>query len=241
MAIISEFLDYKADGQTCKGYLAYPEGKTPAPCVLVVHEWWGQTDYPRKRADMLAEQGYAAFAVDMYGEGHVGTTPQEAGDLMNALMGHPHEMKRRFLSAYNFISGNPHVKHDQIAAIGYCMGGKIVLDMARAGLDLVGVCSYHGILQTATPAQVGNVKAKVRVFHGNDDVMATLEHVAAFETEMDNAGVDYKVVGYDNTTHGFTNPAADDKAAEYGMPLGYSEHADKDSWNRTLEFLKEIF
>jgi len=128
-----------------------------------------------------------------------------------------------------------------MAAPGYCFGGSQVLNMARAGLPLKGVASYHGSLGTKKPAQSGKVKARVAVFTGEADPMIPAEQVNAFKQEMDAAGIDYHVVSYPGVKHSFTNPAADDYAQRFNMPVGYDAHADQDSWTRTTQFLKEIF
>ena len=136
---------------------------------------------------------------------------------------------------------DPTVDKDRIAAIGYCFGGGIVLNMARMGEDLDGVVSFHGSLGTNTPAKKGVIKAKVLVFNGADDPFTKPEQITAFKQEMDNAGVDYKFVNYPGAKHSFTNPGADQYGKEFGLPLAYNEHADKDSWLQMQAFFKEIF
>jgi dienelactone hydrolase len=129
----------------------------------------------------------------------------------------------------------------EIAAIGYCFGGAVCLTMARLGMDLAGVASFHGALETETPAAAGVVKAKIKVYHGNDDAMVSLESVESFKQEMDAAGADYEFVGYDGAGHGFTSREADANNAKFGLPVGYNQAADEDSWQRLQKFLQSLF
>lgn len=224
------------------GYLVYDdaiEGKRPG--VLVVHEWWGHNAYARKRADMLAREGYTAFALDMYGTGKVADHPDDAKAFMQAVTANMPEAERRFDKAKALLQQQPTVDADHIAAIGYCFGGGIVLHMARAGEDLDGVVSFHGSLGTEVPARKGEVKARVLVFTGAADPFAPPQVVAGFEKEMQAAGADYRVVSYPGVKHSFTNPEADGFAQRFGMPLAYDKHADEDSWKQTGEFFTEIF
>lgn len=235
-------VEYTADGVTLKGYLAYDdevEGQRPG--VLVVHEWWGHNDYARKRARMLAEMGYTALAVDMYGDGKVAEHPKDAGKFAAEIAKNKALGKARFDAAQAYLSGQDTVKDDQIAAIGYCFGGGVVLNMARSGADLDGVASFHGSLVTDAPAEKGAVKARVMVFNGEADAMVKPEHVEAFKKEMEAAGVTYEYVGYPEVKHSFTNPDADAFAAKFKLPLAYSESADQDSWAKLKAFLAEIF
>lgn len=240
--IIDKPVEYSANGTTLKGYLAYDdsiEGKRPG--ILVVHEWWGLNDYARERARMLAELGYTALAVDMYGEGKQAEHPKEAGQFAGEVRQKPELAKRRFMAGLELLRGHETTDPERIAAIGYCFGGGVVLQMARAGVDLDGVVSFHGSLSTQEPAKPGEVEAKVRVFHGGDDQFVTSEQVAEFEQEMQQAGVDYEVVVYPGAKHGFTNPSADELAEKFDLPLAYDPQADKDSWAKMQAFFQKIF
>jgi dienelactone hydrolase len=208
---------------------------------LVVHEWWGLNDYARKRARMLAGLGYTALAVDMYGEGKTAAHPKEAGQFSQELMDNIDVEKARFLAALEVLKRNETVDPSRIAAIGYCFGGGVVLQMAREGIDLKGVVSFHGILATQKPAKPGVVKAKILVAQGADDKFVTPEQVKAFRKEMDDAGVTYKLIEYSGATHSFTNPGADDLAKKFNIPIGYNAEADKKSWNDMQRFLNDIF
>ena len=242
-ALVTEDIQYGLGGQVFKGHVAYDdsiEGKRPG--ILVVHEWWGYNEYARKRAEMLAQLGYVALAVDMYGDGktadHPDTAGAFAGEVMQNMQG---AGKERFLLAFEQLKNHPMVDPEKIAAIGYCFGGGTVLHMARYGLDLDGVVSFHGGLSTATPAQPGQVKARILVCNGADDSMITPEQIATFKQEMDAAGVDYKFISYEGAKHSFTNPDADALGEKFGMPIAYNAAADQKSWQDMQDFFKEIF
>jgi dienelactone hydrolase len=237
-----EEVTYTDNGTTLKGYLAYDASADgPRPGVLVIHEWWGHNEHTREQARRLAALGYTALAVDMYGEGRSADHPDDARTFATAIRQNRALMDKRFEAAKKFLREHERVDADRLAAIGYCFGGSVVLDMARAGADLDAVASIHGALATQTPAQSGEVKARVLVLHGNDDPMVPQEQVENFKSEMEAAGVDYRFVGYDGATHAFTNPAADRAAERFGMPVGYNAEADKASFTELERFLAETF
>lgn len=238
----TEEIDYQVDGQDFVGYLAYDddfEGKRPG--ILLVHEWWGHNDYVRKRAEMLAEQGYTAFALDMYGSGKTADHPEQAQQFMQAVMNNMDAAEQRFTAALELLREHKTVAPGQTAAMGWCFGGGVVLHMARAGADLDGVVSYHGMLATENPADAGDIEAKIRVFTGGSDPMVPKKQVKEFKQEMRSAGADFKVVSYPEAKHSFTNPDADQKAEQFDMPIGYHAEADADSWAKTLKFLNKLF
>jgi len=240
--ILGKAVDYSAQGVVMKGYLAYDEnipGKRPG--VLVVHEWWGLNDYARKRARMLAELGYTALAVDMYGEGKQAMHPDDAKAFSSELAKNSEVAKARFMAAMDFLKQQDSVDPTRIAAIGYCMGGGVVLNMARQGVDLRGVASFHGGLTAVKPAEPGSVKAKILVLHGGADKFITPEQIEAFKQEMKSAGADFRFISYPGATHSFTNPDADELGKRFNMPIAYNADADKKSWDELKEFLKKIF
>jgi len=241
-ALQTEVINY-TDGETqLKGYLAYDNAiKGRRPGVLVVHEWWGQNAYARKRAEMLAGLGYTALALDMYGEGKTATHPENAAKFSSAVRKNMELATKRFKAALNVLKSQPTVDPEKIAAIGYCFGGAIVLEMAREGLDLDGVASFHGTLGTTHPAQPGKVKARIRVFTGADDPFVPDKDIKAFKQEMDAAGADYRIITYPGAKHSFTNPDADKFGKEFDLPLAYNKEADEQSWQAMQEFFKEIF
>ncbi len=240
--IQSKEIAYKGDGITMKGYIAYDDKfKGKRPGVIVVHEWWGHNDYARKRADMLAKMGYTALAVDMYGDGKQANHPDDAGKFSAEVSKHMDSARARFEAGMKTLKADKTVNPDEIAAIGYCFGGGVVLAMAREGEPLAGVASFHGSLGTEHPAKPESIHAKIKVFTGADDPMAPPTLVEAFKKEMDNAGANYQVVSYPGVKHSFTNPAADEYGKKFNMPLAYNAEADKDSWTKTEAFLKELF
>jgi dienelactone hydrolase len=240
--IIRQSVDYASQGTTFKGYLAFDkslEGKRPG--VLVVHEWWGLNEYARKRAQMLAELGYLALAVDMYGDGKTAMHPDDAGKFSSELMKNFDVAKTRFLAAMDFLKQQRMVDKAKIAAIGYCFGGGVVLNMARQGADLKGVASFHGSLAAIRPAQIGIVKAKILVLHGAEDTFVKPEQIEGFKKEMSEAKVDFQFISYPGAVHSFTSPEADDLGKKFNMPIAYNANADKQSWDELKMFLNKIF
>ncbi len=240
-AIVGKDVQYPAGDATMRGYLAYDDAiKGKRAGVLVVPEWWGVNDYGRKRARMLAEQGYVALVVDMYGEGKTAGNPKEAGALAGPVNKNPKLALERFQAAEKFLNKQDGVKHGELAALGYCFGGGVVLNMARLGEPLKAVVSYHGVLASDIVIKPGDIKAKLRVFNGAADPIVPPAQVESFKTDMDNAKVDYVLVDYPEVKHTFTNREADSYAAQFGLPLKYDANADADSWAKSLEFLKAI-
>ncbi len=241
-AVKGEDVEYRIGDTVHKGYLAYDDAvKEKRPGILVVHEWWGHNEYARERARMLAGLGYTALAVDMYGEGRQAAHPEEAGKFATEVAKNLPLAKTRFLGAMELLKNHPRVDAEQIAAIGYCFGGGVVLAMARAGVDLKGVVSFHGSLATAEAARPGEVKARVLVLNGADDPMVTQEQIAEFKREMEAAGADYRFINYPGALHSFTNPKADEFGRKFNLPLAYHAEADRQSWQAMREFLAETF
>ena len=241
-AVKGEEISYQAGDVTMNGYLAYDDSvQGPRPGVLVVHEWWGHNAYARKRADMLAELGYVALAVDMYGDGKQAEHPEDAGKFAGEVMSNIDTAKARFMAALDVLKQRAETNPDRMAAIGYCFGGGVVLHMARMGVPLGGVASFHGSLKTKMPAEPGKVNAKVLVLHGADDKFIPQEDIDAFKQEMENAGVDMKFFAYPGALHSFTNPEADEFAKKFGMPIAYNAEADQQSWEELKTFLQQIF
>lgn len=241
-ALVTEEVTYHEGDTKMKGYLAYDDRNLePRPGILIVHEWWGHNEYARMRARMLANMGYTALAVDMYGDGKTANHPKDAGKFAAAVGGNMPLAKARFIAALQKLKSHPTVRTDDIAAIGYCFGGGIVLNMARQGIDVDGVVSFHGSLKTDNPAQEGVVKAKVRVFNGEADPFVKAEHISAFKDEMSSAGVEYHFVNYPGVKHSFTNLKADEFGQRFNLPLAYDKKADEDSWEQMSTFFREIF
>lgn len=239
--VVGKDVEYTAGGVTLKGYLAFDDAaKGMRPGVLVVHEWWGHNEYARMRARMLAGLGYTALAVDMYGDGKQAMHPSEAGKFSSEVMMHFNDTgKARFLAAMDFLKKQPTVDPARIAAIGYCFGGGVVLNMARQGAELRAVASFHGSLAAVKPAEPGSVKAKIRVYNGADDKFTTAEAIEAFKKEMTAAGADFKFINYPGAVHSFTNPDATELGKKFNLPMAYNEKADKESWADMTKFFAE--
>lgn len=238
--VVGKEVQYVADSLTMKGYLVYDDklaGKRPG--VLVVHEWWGHNDYARKRAEMLAELGYIALAVDMYGSGKQASHPNDASKFATEVMTNMLLMKARFMAAMELLKNDEHVDPARIGAIGYCFGGGVVLAMAREGVDLKAVVSFHGSLTTQHPAEKGKVKAKVLVCNGADDKFVSTEAIMKFKDEMKAAGADFKFVNYPGAVHSFTNPGSTEVGKKFNMPIAYKEKADKHSWAEMQKLFKK--
>lgn len=229
-AIITREIEYQDHkGQKLVGYFAYPANQTALPAILVCPEWWGRNDYIERRARELAERGYAAFAVDMYGDKKLALDADTAYSYMMATFDDASTIVDRATAALNTLSTQVEVDNNKVAVIGFCYGGKVALDLARSGAKLQAVATFHANLSTQTPAQTENFTAEVLVAHGQDDSMTTLQDVETFEQEMNAAKVNYRVNIYPNTKHGFTNPAADENARKYGVDLGYNPLAEAQS------------
>jgi dienelactone hydrolase len=240
-SIKEENVTYTSNGMTMNGYLAYDaskEGKRPG--ILVVHEWWGLNDYPKMRARRLAELGYVALAVDMYGNGKTVDNPDDAGKMATPFYQNLQMTKGRFDAALSKLKTYSQVDTNQIAAIGYCFGGGVVLNMARMGENLKGVVSFHGGLVGA-PADKNLLKAKILVCHGAADQFVKPQEVSQFKKQMDSIGADYTFKQYPNATHAFTNPAATQTGEKYKIPIAYNAAADSASWNDMKQFFAKIF
>lgn len=227
-------------GQTLIGYLAYPEGNNNLPAVLVCPEWWGRNNYVEQRAHELAAHGYAAFAIDMYGDKKIADDAGTANAYMSATFDQPDTIVDRATAALNILAQQPEVNANKIAAIGFCYGGKVALDLARSGANIQAVATFHANLSAQNPAQAGHFQAEVLVSHGHDDSMVSLEDVDHFKQEMENAKVTYHVDIYPNAKHGFTNPAADENARKNGVDLGYNPLAEAESFDRMYALLDRI-
>lgn len=234
-------VEYTVEGVVHRGYIQAPETEGQKPAVIVVHEWWGHNDYARSRADQLAQEGYVALALDMYGEGRQAQHPKDAGEMSNAVTANPELMTKKFLAALDVLKARPDVDATRIAAIGYCFGGAVVLDMAKQGLPLKGVALAHGMLQTPSKVSPGKSKVKVLVMNGADDKFISQKDISDFKKEMKKAKMSYEFVNYPNAKHAFTNPQATENGKKFGIPLEYNREADVASWDKTLSFLKTVF
>lgn len=241
MAIKEDSVSYSDGSTRMIGFIAYDSVSTAKrPVVLVVHEWWGVGSYVRRRAAELANLGYIAMAIDLYGNGAQGTDPDMAGKLAMPFYKDPHLAKKRFDAALAKIKTYPQADTSRIAAIGYCFGGAQVLNMARMGENLVGVVSFHGNLVGVTPDKA-TLKAKILVCHGEADQFVSPAEVDKFKKQMDSIGVTFSFKSYPHATHAFTNPEATEKGKKFKIPIEYNAAADTASWNDMKIFFTGIF
>jgi dienelactone hydrolase len=240
--VVAKMIEWQHDGATYEGALVYDEARLAdrggkLPGVLVVHQWKGPTDYEHMRAKMLADLGYAAFVVDVYGTKVRPADAKEAGAASGALKGNRAELRRRLAANLAQLLLQPEVDKKRIAAIGYCFGGTAVLELARAGADVRGVVSFHGGLDSPTPDDGKKIKAKVLVLHGAADPFVKPEDIAAFTAELDAAKVDWQRIDYGGAVHSFTQKHAGDDPSK---GAAYDERADRRSWEAMKAFLAEI-
>jgi dienelactone hydrolase len=236
-----ESISYTGDGVTMNGFVVYDDNKEGTrPAVLVVPEWWGLNDYGMMRARELAKLGYIAMAVDMYGSGKTADNPDSAGAFAGPLYQNPQMAKTRIDAALAKLKSYSQTDSNNIAAIGYCFGGAMVLNTARMGLDVKGVVSFHGNL-VGTPLNKDLLKAKILVCHGAADPFVPAAEVATFKKQMDSVGIPYTFKEYANATHAFTNPNATAMGEKFKIPIKYNAAADSASWKDMKEFFTSLF
>ncbi|MBI2421299.1 MAG: dienelactone hydrolase family protein [Candidatus Hydrogenedentes bacterium] len=233
----TEIIEYKDGDVVLEGFLAYDEALSSLrPGILIVHEWWGLGEHTKESAKKLAEAGYVAFAVDMYGKGKLTENMADAAKWSGEFKSNPPLAKGRFLAAHEVLASRINVDKSRIGAMGYCFGGTIVLEMARLGLDLDGVVSFHGGLGTTQGSGAKDIKAKVLVCHGADDPLVPAAEITAFQEEMRASKADWQFISYGGAVHSFTNPAATGviPAAKYHEPTA------RRSWVAMMEFFGEV-
>ena len=239
--IKEDAVTYQSDTTTFNGYVTYDEAKEgKRPVVLVVHEWWGLNDYVRSRARQLAEMGYIAMAVDMFGGGQTAANPDEAQKLATPFYTDPQLAKKRLDAAFAKVKEYSQADAGNAAAIGYCYGGFVVLNAAKLGADLKGVVSFHGNLG-GVPVNKDLLKANILVAHGAADPFVPEAEVAAFKKGMDSISAAYTFKAYPDATHAFTNPEATEKGKKFNLPIAYNAAADSASWNDMKDFFGRIF
>ncbi len=238
MSLQTRLVDYADRGMTFQGMLAWNDAADRVgPGVLIAHTIRGRSQFEEAKARALAERGYVAFAIDVYGKTELQRDADRSRGNMEALLADRAELQRRLLLSLSVLRQQSEVDEQQVAAIGFCFGGLCVLDIARSGEELAGVVSFHGLLQPPETTGTKAIKAKVLVLHGWDDPLAPPDSVVALAGEMSRAGADWQLHAYGNTVHAFTNPAADDRS----RGTVYDAAADRRSWIAMQDFLRELF
>ena len=231
----TEEINYQVQDQQYQAFVAYPE-KQNAPLILIAHSWAGRDEFVQNKAIELAQEGFIAMAVDMYGDARVGASTEENQSMMAPLIEDREKLKSVITAAVETGKQLEGVDTSKIAAIGYCFGGLVVLDLARSGIDINGVVSFHGLLMSSDISDEG-IQAKVLVLHGERDPMVPLSMIDEFQQEMTEAQADWQLHSYGNAYHAFTNPDANDP--DFGTQ--YNQNADKRSWQSMMNFFSEIF
>ena len=238
-AIKSENVDYRIGNTTFKSVVVYDDaagGKRPG--IVVYPEWWGLTDYAKRRAHMLAEMGYVAMAVDLFGNGQTTEDAATAGKWAGALKADRKVLRERANAGLEQLKKNPRVDASKLGAIGYCFGGSTAIELGRSGADVKAIVTFHAALDSPSPADGKNIKGRLLVCHGGDDNFESPKDLAAFEEEMRQNHVDWQMNIYGGAVHSFTNPEAD----KHGIPgIAYNKRADERSWQDMQTVVREVF
>lgn len=237
--IVTENIEYKQGGTVLEGFLAYDdELKGKRPGVIIVHQWMGLKDYEKMRAEQIAKLGYVAFAIDIYGKGIRATEREGAAKLATMYRSDRKLMRERAKAGLDTFRKMKNVDSSRIAAMGYCFGGGVVLELARSGADVAGVISFHGSYNTPNPDDARKIKGRVLAIHGADDPSLPIKEVEGLQDEMRKAKVDHKIIVYGGAVHSFTDPSAGNDPSKGSA---YNKNADEGSWEDMKRFYKEIF
>jgi dienelactone hydrolase len=232
----AEVFPYKIGTDQAEGFLASPKNiKGKVPAVLIVHDWMGPSEFTDKKAQEIADLGYVALAADVYGKDVRPKDSKEAGALAGKYKNDRALLRRRITAAYDALRAMKNVDPTKIVVIGYCFGGTTALELARSGVPLAGTVTFHGGLSNPSPADAKKIKGKTLVMHGAVDPHVPVDEVAAFQKEMNDAGVDYQFISYSGAVHSFTNP----KANDFKAGAAYNAVADRRSWEEFKHFMKE--
>jgi dienelactone hydrolase len=239
----TEEIKYSHNGTKLTGYLAYDDSKSgKRPGVLVVHEWWGHNDHARNRSKMLAQAGYTALALDMYGSGKLASHPKKAGEYMNATFSNWTDSQARYNKAMEVLKEHKTVDVTRIGSIGFCFGGAVSIKMARSGADLKGIVAFHSSLPTKPAITKNSMKSAVLIINGSEDGFLKPESVASFSQDMFNANVDFTYMNLKGAKHSFTNPQADEFSKQFNISaLQYNKKADEEAWSAMLKFFERVF
>jgi len=242
MNIITSRIDYRVGDDIHQARLAYDDSDSAKrPGVILVHEWWGVNEYIAGRTRQVAELGYVALAIDMYGNGRTAQNPDEAGGLMNGVLDDMEAGTAALHAGHQLLLEQDSVDVEKTAAIGYCFGGAMVLHMARIGMPLSAVASFHGALGSFHTAEPGSIESRILVCHGEADSMVSMDDLAGFRSEMDAAQANYEVKLYADAKHGFSSREADENSSKYGIDVGYNATADAASWQAMQSMFNQVF
>ena len=235
----TEVRTYEADGLLMQSHLYLEDGPSRRPGILVFPEALGLSQHAKNQAQRLAQLGYIALACDLHGEGKLFADFQALGSIIDNLRKEPAKIRARTKGGLDSLVARPEVDPARVAAIGYCFGGTMALELARGGNPILGVVGFHSDLATVAPQDAHNIKGKVLVCIGADDPVVPLEQRVDFENEMRNGGVDWQMDLYGGVVHSFTNPDAD-KAGRTHVSR-YNAKAASRSWATMRAFFEEIF
>ena len=238
-AVKSRAVDYKIGDQDFEGIFVYPQAsKGKVPGVLMVHNWLGVSDETKKQAERMAKLGLAVFAVDVYGKGIRPKGPQDAMPLAGKYKGDRKLFRERVLRGLEILREQKEVDPAKIVAAGYCFGGTGVIELARSGADVAAVVSFHGGLDSPTPADGKNIKARVVALQGADDPYVKAADIAAFQNEMRNNNVDWQMTVYGGAVHSFTDVGA---GSDVKTGAAYNQKADQRSFEVFTDLIGELF
>ena len=237
-AIKEEPVTYTDGETTMKGFVVYDDAiAAKRPGIVMVPEWWGITNHIHNEARNFAQQGYTVLIADMYGDAKTADNPKDAGALSGSVMKNAKVMESRFNAARSQLAKQASVNPQRIGAVGYCFGGAVVLNMARAGADLAAVAGFHASLGLNTPAPApGTVKAKILILNGADDPFVKREQYDALKKDFDTAKVNYRIIEYPGAVHAFTNPEATDLGKKFNLPLKYDPKVDREAKAEAAKF-----
>jgi dienelactone hydrolase len=237
-AIVEQPLEYKAGEILCEGWQAYDDavsGKRPG--VLIIHQWTGVSDHEKEAAHKLAGLGYNVLVADIYGQG-IRPQPPAAGKEAGKYKADRVLLRARANAALDVLARDTRTDASKLAATGYCFGGTAAIELARSGAKVLGIVSFHGGLDSPTPADGKNIKSQILALHGADDPFVPAKDIAAFTAEMKAHSVDWKIVNYPGAVHSFTHKAAGN---DNSKGAAYNADADRDSWYQMEQFLKRLF
>lgn len=238
MAVITKDLTYEINGTTCESAMAFDDEKGgPQPAVMVYHGWEGRSEAQVECARSLANLGYVGFACDLYGKGIRGDLSADNSALIAPFLKDRARLRDRLIGTLKFVRSLPEVNPNKVAAIGFCFGGLCALDLARTGVDVRAVASFHGLFGKPEGIPAAPIQAKVIAFHGWDDPMVPPAEVVTLGRELTEAGADWQIHAYGQTMHAFMARGANRPEAG----IQYNERSARRAWASMVAFLAESF